>query len=52
MSTEAAIPNNRQELVPGKGRSLAQIDEVQRKKEAAVEKQRAYQGYYPVKWER
>jgi hypothetical protein len=50
MPTEMAIPNNQQELVPGKGKSLAQIDEVQREKEAAIEIQRAYRGYCPLKF--
>ena len=44
MSTEMAIPNNQHELVPGKQKSLAQIDKVQRKKEAVIEVQRAYRG--------
>lgn len=51
MPTEMAIPNNQQELVPGKDKSLAQIDEVQREKEAAIEIQRAYRGYCPLKLE-
>jgi hypothetical protein len=44
MTTEMAIPDNQHELVPGKQKSLAQIDKVQRKKEAVIEVQRAYRG--------
>lgn len=45
------IPKNQHELVPGKGKSLAQIDEAQRKKEAVIEIQRAYRGYFPLNLE-
>lgn len=45
MSAQVIIPNNKHDLIPGKDKSLAQIDEVQREKEAAIEIQRAYREY-------
>jgi hypothetical protein len=42
MSDEAAIPKDPSEPIPGKGMSLEEIDEKQRRREAAIEIQRTY----------
>lgn len=42
MSEVTPIPNDPKELIPGKAMSLEEIDEVQRRKEAAIEIQKAY----------
>lgn len=48
MSTQVIIPNNKHDLIPGKNKSLAQIDKAQREKEAAIEIQRAYREYFDM----
>jgi hypothetical protein len=48
MSTEnlpPEIPDDPHDIIPGKGKSLAQIDQLQRRQEAAIEIQNAYRGY-------
>jgi hypothetical protein len=45
MSDEAAIPKDWSEPIPGKGMSLDEIDEEQRRREAAIEIQTAYREY-------
>jgi hypothetical protein len=42
MSNEADIPLNRDEVILGKDKSIAEIDEIQRRNEAAIENGKAY----------
>ena len=42
MSPEVSIPNSGHEQIPGKDKSLAEIDEAQREQEAAIDIQNAY----------
>lgn len=44
MSPDVEIPSNHYEEIAGKGKSLAEIDELQRGKEAAIDIQKAYRG--------
>lgn len=50
METEVPIPQDPHEVIPGKDKSIAQIDEIQRRQEAAIEIQQAYRGYFQL-WE-
>jgi hypothetical protein len=36
MSSDVQIPSSQNEIIPGKGKSMAEIDETQRRKEAAI----------------
>jgi len=45
MTNEVIIPTSRHEPMPGKNKSMEEIDEIQRRNEAAIEIQRAYRGY-------
>jgi len=42
MSSDISIPESRDEQIPGKNKSLAEIDEAQRRQEAAIDIQKAY----------
>ena len=42
MSIEVSISNSRNEHVPGKDKSLADIDKAQRELEAAIDNQKPY----------
>lgn len=44
MSSDVEIPNNRYENIADKGKSMAEIDELQRRQEAAIDIQKAYRG--------
>jgi len=42
MSSDVQIPSySEHEIIPGKGKSMAEIDETQRRKEAAIDVQKA-----------
>jgi len=44
MPSDVEIPSNQHEKIVGKGKSMAEIDEFQRRQEAAIEIQQAYRG--------
>jgi hypothetical protein len=45
MSTTPTIPKNPHDIVPGKDKSIAQIDKTQRQQEAAIEIQKTYRKF-------
>jgi hypothetical protein len=48
MSADLEIPENPHDIIPGKDKSLVEIDETQRRQEAAIEIQNAYRTYPPA----
>jgi hypothetical protein len=48
MSADVEIPENPHDIIPGKDKSLAEIDETQRRQEAAIEIQNACWKYSPA----